>query len=532
MNLTAIQVLDIMPLLMAFGLGFLARLVGLPPLLGFLASGFALGSFGFESSEGLEKIADVGVTLLLFTIGLKLDLRQLFKPCIWATSSLHVLLITAIGASGVMAIATIGIPPFGALDWPAALMLGFGLSFSSTVFAVKVFDANGEMGAMHGKVAIGVLIMQDLFAVAMMTIGAGKVPSPWSLTLLLLIPARPLILWILKKAGHGEMLVLTGWLIPLGGASLFEMMGIKADLGALLLGVLLAGTAKSDELSKALYSFKDLFLIGFFLSIGLTGALDQQAIITAGLLLLLLPIKGILFFWLFCRFRLRARSSTLTSLSLFNFSEFGLILVAAGESYGMLTSGWLVPMSLALAISFVISAPLNRWGKQIYAKWHDQLVMMENPLRLVGDEVVDTGEAKVLIFGMGRIGKAAYQDLHQREGDVVVGIERDHAVVKLLQEEGMSVFQGDATDLDYWSRKKTGEKLETILLTFPDQAANLATAKIIRQKGITARLASIATYDDQFEDLRSAGVDEVFNLYREAGMGFAEHVHENLHKKG
>jgi len=530
MNLGAIEVMDLIPLLMAFVMGLGARLVGLPPLLGFLASGFFLGYLGFESSENLEKIADIGVTLLLFTIGLKLNLKQLFKPYIWATSSLHIVIITVIGSMLVMAFMAMGIPPFDKLTPSTALMIGFGLSFSSTVFAVKVFDANGEMGSMHGQVAIGVLIMQDLFAVTMMTISAGKVPSPWAFSLLLLIPARPVILWVLKKAGHGEMLVLIGWLLPLGGAALFEKLGIKADLGALLLGALLSGTYKSDELSKVLYSFKDLFLVGFFLSIGLTGSIHSEALIASSLLLLLLPIKGFLFYFLFCAFRLRARSATLSSLSLLNFSEFGLIVIAGGEASGMLPPGWLVPMALSLSLSFLISVPLNRFGKNIYSRWHDASLKFERKRRLIGDEVVDTGNAKIIVFGMGRVGSAVFADLYQHEGNIVVGIDRDHKVVQGHRDKNHLVFQGDSTDLDYWSRKKTGEQLEMVLLTFPDHQANLVTARLIRQHGIKAKLASIATYEDQEQDLLDAGVDEVFNLYSEAGIGFAEHVCGSLEK--
>ncbi len=527
LDLTSIGLRDVLPVAVAFVLGFAARLTGLPPLVGFLVAGFVLGAFGFRSSDGLREIADMGVTLLLFTIGLKIKLRQLLSPPVWATASIHMVL-TVILATGVLwwLLAATGFVLFSGIDLPTALLIGFALSFSSTVFAVKILEEAGEMGSLHGRIAIGVLIMQDLFAVVFIAISAGKVPSVWALGLLLLIPARPLLLKLLEKAGHGEMMVLLGWLLPLGGAYLFESVGVKADLGALLLGMLLAGHPKTDELAKALLSFKDLFLVGFFLTIGLTGSLSWEIAGAALLLVLLVPFKVALFFALFTRFRLRARSATLASLSLANYSEFGLIVGALAVANGWLSGDWLVIIAVALSISFVLAAPLNTLSKTIYRRWHDPLVRHERPERLPGDEVIDSGDARVVVFGMGRVGGPAYDFLHERWGDVVLGIDRDEAVVERHRSQGRNVILGDATDDDFWSRARRQGKVEYALLAFPEHSANLAVAELISEIHSKVALASIAKFDDQVEELKAAGVAEVFNLYAEAGSGFAEHVLE------
>jgi len=528
LNLSAIEVMDILPVLAAFILGFAARLVGLPPLVGFLAAGFVLGGLGLSSSAGLQQIADVGVTLLLFTIGLKLKIRQLLSPAVWATAGLHMVAISAASALLVMLLGLTGLRLFDGLSLQITLLIGFALSFSSTVFAVKVLEANGEMESMHGRIAIGVLIMQDLFAVLFIAISAGKVPSIWALGLFLLIPARPLLIKLLEKAGHGELMVLLGWLLPLGGAALFESVGVKADLGALLLGVLLASHPKTDELAKSLLSFKDMFLVGFFLTIGLTGALSWELLGTALLLLLLLPLKVALYFWLMARFRLRARSATLASLGLANFSEFGLIVGAIGQSSGWLSGDWLTVIALALALSFVLAAPLNKFGKQIYRHQQDFLARFESVERLHGDELIDPGDARVIVFGMGRVGSSAYNYLRERFGDVVLGIDRDATVVDQHLMQGRRVILGDATDYDFWSRTRRRGGVDYALLSFPDHRANLAVAQLIQEFGIQTTLASIAKFDDHVEQLKAAGVAEVFNLYTEAGTGFAEHVLERV----
>jgi predicted Kef-type K+ transport protein len=527
-DLSAIQIMDVLPVGMAFALGFASRLVGLPPLVGFLLAGFLLGALGMEASQGLREIADLGVTLLLFTIGLKLKLRELLLPAIWATAGIHVgasVLLVALPALG---LAAMGLSLFAGVDLQTALLIGFALSFSSTVFAVKVLEERGEMESTHGRVAIGILIMQDLFAVVFIAISAGKVPSPWALALLALIPARPLVFRLLHKAGHGELLVLLGWLLPLAGASLFEAVGVKADLGALLLGVLLAGHPKTDELAKALLSFKDLFLVGFFLTIGLTGSLSWEILGLALVFVLLLPAKVGLYFWLLTRLRLRARSATLASLGLANYSEFGLIVGTLGAAKGWLAYDWLSVFALALSLSFVVAAPLNLLGKQIYRQWRPWLRRFQGRQRLPGDELIDPGTAEVVVFGMGRVGTAAYDFLRERLGDVVLGIDRDPGAVDSHRSAGRTIILGDATDYDFWSRAESKGRIRFALLTFPDHEENLAVAALFREFDFHVELASIAKFADHEQQLRAAGVREVFNLYAEAGIGFAEHVWERL----
>ncbi|MBW2475935.1 MAG: cation:proton antiporter, partial [Deltaproteobacteria bacterium] len=311
----------------AFLLGFLVRQVGLPPLVGFLTAGFVLNGLGFVGGEALQVFADLGVTLLLFSIGLKLDLKSLAKPEVWAGASIHMAVTTGFLGLGVFGLGLAGVPVFSALSLPMAVLIGFALSFSSTVFAVKILEEKGEMGALHGRVSIGILIMQDIYAVLFLTFSLGKLPSPWAILVpVALIAIKPLLYRMMSRSGHGELLLLFGLFAALvAGAGGFELVGLKADLGALVLGVLLAGHEKSSELAKTLMGFKDLLLVGFFLTIGLSGVPSLNAIGVSALLVVVVPFKVALFYLLLTRFKLRARSSLLGSLSLANYSEFGLI---------------------------------------------------------------------------------------------------------------------------------------------------------------------------------------------------------------
>ena len=164
-------------------LGLAASRVGLPPLVGFLVSGFVFSAIGMERAPLLEDLAHAGVLLLLFAVGLKLRLKTLARFEVWGTAVAHLVLIGAIGAVLISAGA--------GLSWQLSVVLAISLGFSSTVLAAKVLEGNRELRAVHGRVAIGILIVQDIVAVALLAAISVDSPSPWALLLLLLPFTRP-----------------------------------------------------------------------------------------------------------------------------------------------------------------------------------------------------------------------------------------------------------------------------------------------------------------------------------------------------
>lgn len=167
-------------ILIAFLVGLAVRQVGLPPLVGFLCAGFVLAAMGVGETEMLKRLADMGIYLLRFSIGLKLDLRGLAKPAVWGVASIHMLVFTVGIGIVVFALTFTGLGLFAELEFWTSMLVAFALSFSSTVFAVKVLEGRAEMHSRHGREAIGVLIMQDLFAIVFLTASMGKLPSPWA----------------------------------------------------------------------------------------------------------------------------------------------------------------------------------------------------------------------------------------------------------------------------------------------------------------------------------------------------------------
>ena len=525
-SLIAIDYRDSLWLSIAFIAGFALYRVGLPPLVGFLVAGFALNFLGAESTHFLTELADFGVTLLLFSIGLKLKVSSLFKPEIWGVATMHMLVTTCTIAAITLGIGATGIALFSELDLTTALLVGFALSFSSTVFAVKTLESIGQMGSRYGRIAIGILIMQDIVAVAFLAASSGMLPSPWAFALLALIPMRKPILMLLNKTGHGELMILFGFVLALGGAQMFEMFNLKGDLGALFIGALLAGKVRSAELAKSLFGFKELFLVAFFLSIGLSGIPTLEIFIAACILLLLIPLKTLLFYLLLTRFRVTAVQSNRTSMVLANYSEFGLIVEAIAVSNGWISNDWILVIAVALSLSFALSAALNTQPSFLFERYFSWLRRFEKPERLPEDEPIDLGNASILVFGMGRVGTGVYDAMEERLPGQVIGVDYDEAKIPEHRKLGRNVVSGNASTPDFWDRVRVENNIEYVMLAIPEHKAQLDAIALINKHGFKGKIAAHARYPDELEKLKEIGVDAAFNIYAEAGSGFANHAAE------
>jgi predicted Kef-type K+ transport protein len=499
-------------------LGLAVSRIGLPPLVGFLASGFVFAAFGMDSTPVLEDVAHAGVLLLLFAVGLKLRIKTLLRYEVWGTAISHLLLTGIIG----VAAAAIG----GWLSLGLALTLAVSFGFSSTVLAAKVLDGNRELRAVHGRVAIGILIVQDVVAVVLLGFVNAETPSPWAALLLLVPFARPVIAWLLGRCGHGELLVLFGAALAIGGGEAFAHLGLSSELGALLLGTMLADHKRSQELTNVLWSLKELFLVGFFLNIGFSGPPSWVSVVDALLLVALLPIKGAIFFLFLIGLGLRARTSFLTAVSLMTYSEFALIVVDVAVGNELLGSQWVIVTALAVALSFVAAAPVNAFAHELYRWASPWLERLERDKRHPDDEPISLGRAEILIVGMGRVGAGAYDYLRQ-QNENIVGIDSDPAKIESNVREGRRVAYADADDPSFWHLLNL-DRLRAIMLALPDLQAKVTAAKALRRRGFRGLLSATHLFPEERDPILEAGCDVTYNYYTEAGVGFARHTYETL----
>ncbi len=179
-------------------------------------------------------------------------------------------------------------------------------------------------------------------------------------------------------------------------------------------------------------------------------------------------------------------------------------------------------VAVAVAGSFVIASWASSARYRLYERFAQRLARFERHPPLPEDAIIDCGRARVLIFGMGRVGTGVYDELVTRRGRSVVGVDRQEATVGAHREAGRTVVRGDALDRDFWERVRFHPEVELVVAAMSNHEANLASVQRIKEYLPSAQIAAIATYPDQVDELRDAGVDVARNLYEEAGQALAD----------
>jgi predicted Kef-type K+ transport protein len=496
----------------AYLMGLLVSRLMLPPLVGYLLAGYALHAWGFSPLAALPHIADIGIELLLFTVGLKIKPRSLIRSEVLSVGGWHLVIVTGIST---LIFFWLGKHLTG------GLVLGVSLAFSSTVLAIKVLEDNGELSSFHGRDVLSILILQDLVAIALLAFTEGHQPTPWALELLLIPFLRPIAYRLLEASRNAELRLLLGITMALAGGVFAEHLGISADIGALLTGIMLGGHAKTEDIAHKLWSLKELFLVAFFLQIGLNDLPSQEQALTALSLLAWLPLQGGLFYFLFIMAGLRARTAFVSSLALTTYSEFALITTTSVVNAGLLAPEWKPIISLAVAGSLAIAAPLNRYSHILFALFEPILIRTErrNRNRHLDKIPESLGAAEWLVVGMGRTGISAYAAIHNHDKRVV-GLDADPTVVEMHLAQNRRVIYGDAEDTELWIGLPL-DKVKGIILTLPEFTLRCTAIIQLRNRGFLGKIGTLCYYDDEQQELLRLGANFVIHPLIEAGNQMA-----------
>lgn len=492
----------------AFLAGLAAYLLRLPLLTGYIGAGFALAAGAVRLPDWVDVLSDVGIVLLLFTVGLHIRIQNIVRAEVWGVGGLHLMASALVFAPILLLLG---------LSADQALILAVGLGFSSTVLTAKALEDREELDAYHGRVAMGILVFQDLVAVGLIAVAGGSSPNIYALSAVGVIGVRPLVRRILDQMRSPDMQLLFGLAVAFSMAEWFLLIGLGDKLGALIGGILLAGHVHTDALYDRLWSLKEVFIIGFFLKIGLTGLPTlADALIGLGILTLV-AAKGALFFWLLTRFGLRARTSFMAAISLTAYSEFALIVAADMPD---LPDRWVITIALIVGVSFVINATLNRYADRLWGRYEAPFCRFESDGPHPDHLPMSIGNAHILIFGMGRVGTAAYDYLVQH-GRRPIGLDTDPARIQEHLTHPRRVVFGEAQDPELWERLPL-PNIRAIILTIPSLSSKITATQLARQHGYEGHISALVDDNDIPQAMLDAGATSLTLPFIQAGQDLAE----------
>ncbi len=505
------------------GAGGLAMLLRQPLMVGFIAAGIAVGPalLGLvEPTSEIELLATVGTSLLLFVVGLKLDVRVLRRL---GTVAL------AAGLGQVVFTALIGFAIAIGLGLPtvSAMYVAMALTFSSTIVSVKLLGDKRELETLSGRISLAILVVQDLVVVAAMLVitAAGDVGSLSDpalldrvggvviravlLLALVVVMGRVVAPRLARVFEHqAELLVLTvvTWAVLL--ASLSAGLGFSSEVGAFLAGMSLASTVYRDAVSSRLGTLRDFALVFFFIELGTRVepgmASDQLAPIVL-LSLFVLIGNPIIVMAIMGGLGYRRRVSFKTGLAVGQISEFSLILVALGVQQGHIGSEILGMVTLIGLITIAASTELIHNTDRLYRWIARPLSIFE---RRAPDALLDPPETaerpEYLVIGVGRLGRRVLQDLTDR-GDDALGIDFDPRGIKRAQ-WNLPVVYGDAADPDLPAGLPL-DHARWIIITVRHLPTDLRLIARLRKAGYDGSIAVAADDPVHGEQLRAAGAD-------------------------
>ena len=502
---------DIGWIVVAFLAGAGAHALRLPPLVGYLLAGMGLAALGVQEGAVIDRVGEVGVALLLFIVGLHVRWANLLRTEVLGVGSAHLALVAAIGGGVAWAL---GVPPLG------AVAVGVSLGVSSLVLAAKGLNAQGGLRAYHGRVAIGIVLLQTLVATGV-TVMLGDAPSPWALALLSLPLLRPLLSRLLAYVDGGELLVMLGLALVIGATLAFRALGVGAELGALVMGMLLAGHDRADDLADVLSGLKDAGLAAFFLSVGLVGIPSADGLLLVAALLGLLLLKGGLFYGFLVGARLRARTAFLATVPTTTFSGFTLIVGSIAVQARALPEAALTVLAAATAISYLLNAPASRFALPLWAQVRPVLERFERAGPHPARSPSTLGHAQFLVVGMGRAGTAAYDHLVDWM-QCTAGLDTDPERIRQHRDAGRRVAYGDARSASTWDEIDLAP-VESVLLALTDATAKLDAIRALRRNDFGGAIIALTADPDRREELLAAGASAVYLSVEQAGRALARH---------
>tara|TARA_R110002110_G_scaffold409480_2_gene631866 strand:+ start:27415 stop:29106 length:1692 start_codon:yes stop_codon:yes gene_type:complete len=524
--------------------GFIGLQLRQPMVVSFIAVGVLAGPSALNivsDHDNIELMAELGIAVLLFLVGLKLDLKlvRTLGVVALATGMGQVLFTSLFGFLIALALG---------MSVVVSLYVAVALTFSSTIIIVKLLSDKREVDSLHGRIAIGFLIVQDLVVVlAMMVLSsfgigaaegdnggalarvAGILVNGAAMLLLVLLFIRYLATPLVGRIAHSQELMVTfaiAWAALLAAAG--HYLGFSKELGGLLAGISLASTPYREAIVARLGSLRDFLLLFFFIALGtqldlsLLGAQIGPAMVFSvfvlvGNPLIVMVIMGVLGY--------RKRTGFLAGLTVAQISEFSLIFMAMGMTLGHVDAEALGLVTLVGLITIAMSVYMITWSHVLYRWLEPVLGIFErnNPQReaSVAEQEVDVRGYDVVVFGLGRYGMAISRFLEE-QGYSVLGVDFNPEVVRKYRDWDKQALYGDAADPEFMaSLPLQGVKWVVCALPQHDLGVTHEDPRLLilnglRDRQFQGRIALSTHYSQDIEGLHAKGADLVLAPFTDA----------------
>lgn len=503
--------------------------IRIPPVIGLIVTGIMLGPTGFHvvrDNGMISTLAEMGVVLLLFTIGLEFSLEELKKlQKIVLFGGVAQLLITGV------AIAMFSFWLMDAIAKPIgveqALILGFSFSVSSTALCLKILSDREELGFQHGKIAMGILIFQDIAIVPLMIgltfMAPGKVPSIESaveevmlisLFSIVLFAAfkmlMPRLVRIITSLHAGEVLVLGTLVLCFGAAYLASLIGLSLALGAFIAGMVIASTDESHRISRTVDPFREALTSVFFVSVGLlldVNFVDFPWLVAVAIVVLIL--KGAVVTVVSMGLGYSSRVSLMAGMALAQIGEFSFVLAESALNMRMIDRHMFQSMLTIIVVTMIVTPALIAAAPGFASQVAPVFRFIPLGTRIepkpapapVPASIVCKGEIHAAIIGFGVSGRNVAAVLNATNLFYTV-LEFDRQVVRQMRRKGEPLFFGDCTETKSLLRVGV-DHARAVVITIPEEQASMQCIRLVRQIN-----------SDAFIIVRSRSLAPVERLYR------------------
>ena len=504
-----------------------------PVLIAYIVVGILVGPAVFGIVKAHDQIAllsEIGVTVLLFVVGLKLDLHHIrhIGPVALATG-LGQLAFTIV--FGFVLILLMG------KDVMEAIYVAVALTFSSTIIVVKLLSDKRELDSLHGRIAVGFLIVQDVAVVlAMMAMSALRGAGDAAMvevagSLLLRLAGAAVLMFVLMRfvlprlveamARSQELLLIFAIAWGTGLAALGEWAGFSKEAGAFMAGFSLASTAYREAMNARLTGIRDFMLLFFFVDLGaeldfstlgeeVWPAVVLSLFVLIGNPLIVMAIMGYMGY--------RKRTGFLAGLTVAQISEFSIVFVAMGITLGHVGVEALGLTTLVGLVTIMISTYMILFSHTLYEKLAPWLGLFERkrPFRELAVERQGrpAGDPDIIVFGMGRYGSRLMRQLRQA-GIEVLGVDFDPETVRELRKLRQPVRYGDGEDPSFLESLPL-QHAGWVITTFPQWESNRAFLSALKEAGFRGRIAGVVRDEIHGKALDEAGVARVLNPFNDA----------------